>query len=362
MTALEITPRSAEAIPRTMKAIVKTERAPGLTLVEDYPTPQPGPGQVLIKVMAGSICGTDLHIYKWDDWAQARLKPPFVVGHEITGEIVKLGSGVERLAVGDLVSLESHIICNRCYYCRTGRGHMCENTKIIGVDCDGGFADYIAIDAQNAWKNPPGLPIRIAVLEENLGNAVHTVMAQDVSAKTVLITGCGPVGLMAINVARAAGAHAVIASDISPYRLAMAREMGARRVVNPKHESVVEVVREMTANEGADVLLEMSGAPSAINEGFAALREGGEVALLGLAPGPFTFDINSNIVFKGAVVRGIVGRRLWETWYQVAGLLGSGSLRLDSLVTHEFPMRDFERAYNTFMSGESGKIMLVPLE
>ncbi len=347
-------------IPRTMKAILKAERAPGLKLVDDYPAPQIGHGDVLIKVRAGSICGTDLHIYNWDDWAQHRLKPPFIVGHEITGDVVQVAPDVDSVKVGDFVSLESHVVCNHCFYCRTGREYICENTKILGVDRDGGFADYIAVPAQNAWKNPANMPLRIAVIEENLGNAIHSVFSQDISAKFVLVTGCGPVGLMAINVAKAAGARAVFASDISHYRLDMARKMGADRVIDARSEDVEKIVRELTHHEGVDVLLEMSGAPSAINQGFSALKEGGSAALLGLAPGPFTFDLNDNVIFKGAIVRGIVGRRLWETWYQARGLLEAGVLNLDPIVTHEFAMRDFEKAYETFISGQSGKIMLIP--
>ncbi len=347
-------------LPTTMKAILKAERAPGLIYVEDYPMPSLKHGEVLVKVQAGSICGTDIHIYKWDEWSQKRLKPPFVVGHEITGVVAAVSPDVDHVAVGDQVSLESHVVCNTCYFCRTGRAHLCEKTQIIGVDRDGGFADYIAIPAQNIWKNSPSTPLPIAVIEENLGNAVHTVMAQDVSAKFVLVTGCGPVGLMAIAVAKAAGARAVIATDVSRYRLDLACQMGADRAVDVRHEDLISIITEVTSGEGIDVLLEMSGAPSAINEGFAALKEGGEAALLGLTPGAFTFDLNAHIVFKGAVVRGIVGRRLWETWYQAHGLLESGALRLDGLVTHTFPMRDFEQAYQTFMSGSSGKIMLIP--
>src|SRR5260221_2049345 len=318
-------------LPKTMKAIIKAARAPGLTYVEEYPVPQLGHGDVLVKVRAGSICGTDLHIYNWDEWAQNRLKPPFVVGHEITGDVVQVAPDVESVKVGDFVSLESHVVCNTCYYCRTGRVYICELTKIIGVDRDGGFADYIAIPASNAWKNLPGTPLRIAVLEENLGNAIHAVMSQEVSAKFILVTGCGPVGLMAINVAKAAGARAVFASDVSHYRLDMARKMGADRVIDATSEDVVGIVREMTHNEGVDVLLEMSGAPSAINQGFAALRGGGSAALLGLTPDAFTFDLNENVIFKGALVRGIVGRQLWETWFQMRGLLEAAVLTLDPL-------------------------------
>ncbi len=342
----------------TMKALVKAERAPGLTLVHDYPVPTLGHGDALIKVRAGSICGTDVHIYKWDEWAQHRLKPPFVVGHEIAGEVVQIAPDVNRLKVGDFVSLENHVVCNTCFYCRTGREHLCENTQIIGVDRDGGFAEYIALPAQNAWVNPPDMPLRIAVLEENLGNAIYAVLEQDISAKHVLITGCGPVGLMAIGVAKAAGARAVFATDISPYRLKMAQQMGVDYALNAA-EDVVGIIHAATHGEGVDVLIEMSGVPSAINQGFASLKAGGEVALLGLAPGPFTFDLNEHVIFKGAVVRGIAGRRLWETWYQARGLLEAG-LDLSPLVTHEFHMDDFARAYEVFMSGESGKIMLTP--
>jgi threonine 3-dehydrogenase len=345
-----------DTLPKMMKAVVKTKRAPGLELTE-WPVPEIGPGEVLVKVRAASICGTDLHIYKWDEWAQHRLKPPFVVGHEIAGEIAQVADDVTSVKVGDYVSLESHVVCNECFYCKTGREYICENTKILGVDRDGGFAEYVAVPAQNAWKNPPDLPLRIAVIEENFGNAVHTAMAQDLSAKYVLVTGCGPVGIMAISVAKAAGARRVFATDISDYRLAMARKMGADLTVNVLEEDVVGKLLEATCDEGVDVLLEMSGAPSAIDQGFTVLKEGGEAALLGLAPGPFTFDLNQHIIFKGAIVRGIVGRRLWETWYQTRGLLESGAVDLSQVVTHEFTLEQFDEAYHVFMSGESGKIM-----
>ncbi|MBN1201167.1 MAG: L-threonine 3-dehydrogenase [Anaerolineae bacterium] len=339
-----------------MRAVIKAERGPGLQLVE-WPVPEIGPGEVLVKVRAASICGTDLHIYNWDEWAQSRLKPPFVVGHEITGVIARIADNVTSVKVGDFVSLESHIVCNECYYCRTGREYICENTQIIGVDRDGGFADYIAVPAQNAWPNDPRLPLRVAVLEENFGNAVHTAMAQDVSAKYVLVTGCGPVGIMAIAVAKAAGARRVFATDISDYRLKMAAEAGADLTINVMKTDVINAVLDATCGEGVDVVLEMSGAPSAINQGFALLKYGGEVAMLGLTPGPFTFDLNTHIVFKGAIVRGIVGRRLWDTWYQMRGLIESGAVDLTHLVTHEFDLEEFDEAYKVFMSGESGKIM-----
>lgn len=346
----------AHSIPDRMKAVIKPGRCPGLEMTE-LPVPEIKPGEVLVRVRAASICGTDLHIYRWDEWAQGRIKPPLIVGHEVTGEVAALAPDVTSVAVGDPVSLESHVVCNECFYCRTGREHICERTQIIGVDCDGGFAEYIAIPAQNVWRNAPDLPLRIAVLEENFGNAVHTTMAQDVSAKYVLVTGCGPVGVMAIAVAKAAGARKVFATDVSDYRLAMAARAGADLTFNVGEVDVVTALLEATCGEGVDVLLEMSGAPSAIDQGFAVLKYGGEAALLGLTPGPFTFDLNQHVVFKGATVRGIVGRRLWDTWYQTRGLLESGAVDLSELVTHEFALEDFNEAYRVFMSGESGKIM-----
>ena len=342
-----------------MKAVIKAERAPGLTLTE-LPVPEVGPDDVLVKVRAVSICGTDLHIYRWDKWAEGRIKPPLVTGHEITGDVVRVGENVRRVKVGDYVSLESHVVCNTCVYCRTGRGHICQNTRILGVDRDGGFAEYISVPAQNAWVNPPDMPVEVAVLEENFGNAVHTVMAQDVSAKTVLVTGCGPVGLMAIAVARAVGARAIFATDISPYRLNMAVTMGADMVINAARQDVIAEVRAATNGDGVDVLLEMSGAPSAIDQGFTLLKDGGEAALLGLTPGPFEFDLNAHIVFKGAMVRGIIGRRLWETWYQTRSLLESGAVDLTPMVTHKFRLEEFDKAFETFASGQSGKVMMIP--
>ncbi len=347
-------------IPTTMRAVLKATAGPGLQMVHDYPTPVIKNGEVLVKVEGASICGTDLHIYKWDKWAASRLNPPLVIGHEITGRIVQVAPDVKRVKVGDHVSLESHIVCNVCRFCRTGQGHICENTRIIGVDRDGGFAEYIAVPEQNAWVNPPEMPITISVLMENFGNGVHTTMAQNCAAKYVLVTGCGPVGCMAVAVAKAAGARAVFATDISPYRLELARRMGADRIINPLEENVIEALMEATHDEGVDVILEMSGAPSAIDQGFAALKPGGEVALLGLTAQPMTFDINNHITFKGATVRGIAGRRLWETWFQMESLIHSGVVDLGPMLTHQFALEDFDLAFETFAGGNSGKVMLRP--
>ncbi|MBI3177919.1 MAG: L-threonine 3-dehydrogenase [Chloroflexi bacterium] len=342
-----------------MKAVVKPGPQPGLELTQ-RPIPEAGPGEVLVKVRAASICGTDLHIYNWDAWAQSRIRPPVIVGHEVCGDVVARGAMVTEPQIGDFVSLESHVICNICQYCRTGRGHICENTRLIGVDRDGGFAEYITIAAQNAWKQPADLPVEIAALQENFGNAVHTAFAADVTAKKVLVTGCGPVGVMAIMVAKAAGARVIYASDVSDYRLNMARAAGADLALNPRRDDVVAMVRQATDGEGVDVLLEMSGAVTAIDQGFTLLKPGGEAALLGVSPGPFTFDWNHHIIFKGARVYGITGRRLWETWYQSRGLVRSGAVNLAPLITHRFKLEEYDKAFETMASGQSGKVVLFP--
>src|SRR3990172_280544 len=342
-----------------MKAILKKKPGPGLEAGE-VPIPSVGPDELLVKVRAASICGTDLHIYNWDSWAAGRLKPPLVVGHEVCGEVVDRGPMVRSPAVGDFVSLESHVICNVCAYCRTGQGHLCENTRLIGVDRDGGFAEYIAIAAQNAWSNPPDLPLEVAVLQENFGNAVHTAFAFDLRAKKVLVTGCGPVGLMTISVAPPVGARPTSGPDASPFRFACARRMGADLALHAAEDPVLETVREATDGEGVDVLLEMSGAPAAIDQGFALLKPGGDAALLGVAPGAFPFDWNHHIVFKAAHVMGISGRRLWQTWYQGRGLIRSGAVDLSPMVTDRFPLEDFHAAFERMASGDSGKVMLTP--
>jgi threonine 3-dehydrogenase len=346
-------------MPETMKAIIKPSPGSGLEMAQ-VPIPVPQPDEVLVKVRAASICGTDLHIFNWDSWAAGRLKPPLIVGHEVCGEVVELGANVTSVDIGALVSLESHVICNTCSYCRTGQGHLCENSRVIGVDRDGGFAEYIAIAAENAWPNPSDLPLEIAVLQENFGNAVHTAFAADLRAKKVLITGCGPVGLMTLAVARAIGARAVYATDISQYRLDFARKMGADLALHASEDHVVERVMQATDGEGVDVLLEMSGAPSAIDQGFTVLKPGGEAMLLGVAPGPFEFDWSQHLVFKAARVHGISGRRLWHTWYQARGLIRSGAVDLSPMVTHCYPYEQFEEAFAQMASGNSGKVMLTP--
>lgn len=341
----------------TMRAVAKTRPEPGLELI-DVPVPEPGPTDVLVQVQANSICGTDLHILHWDPWAADRLHTPLVIGHEFCGVVAAVGAEVAHPKVGDFVAAESHIICGRCYYCRTGRGHICQNTQILGVDRDGAFAEYVCIPAFNAWTLPESMPVEIGTIQENFGNAVHTAFATTMSARKVLITGCGPVGIMAIPVARAAGARAVYATDVSDYRLELAARVGAHRTLNPRREDVVAGLLEETGGEGVDVLLEMSGAPSAIEEGFRALRFGGEAALLGLPGKPIVFDLANDVIFKGATVHGIVGRRLWETWYQATGLQRAGAVDLAPVVTHRFPIERYADAFAAMESGDSGKVVL----
>ncbi|MDH5508167.1 MAG: L-threonine 3-dehydrogenase [Anaerolineae bacterium] len=309
-------------IPDTMQAVIKAEAAPGFALSE-RPVPEIGPNDVLVKVRAASICGTDLHIYNWDKWAASQMQPPVTMGHEVCGTVVARGTNVESPDIGDFVSLESHVICNTCRFCRTGNGHICENTQLIGVHRDGGFAEYISIPAQNAWVNPDDMPLNVAVLQENFGNAVHTAFAVDLRAKKVLVTGCGPVGLMTIAVAKATGARAVYATDVSDYRVDFARRMGADAAINAMKQDVMSEVMAATDGEGVDALLEMSGAPAAIRQGFEVLKPGGEVALLGVVGKPFEIDWDKYLTFKAATVHGISGRRLWQTWYQGRGLLNS---------------------------------------
>ncbi len=343
----------------TMLALLKPKPGPGLELAR-APIPDVGPDEVLIRVRAASVCGTDLKIQRWDSWAAERMRPPVIIGHELCGEVVELGSGVSDPPLGAFVSAESHIIDNTCEFCLTGRKHLCPNTQIIGVDRDGGFAEYISLPAQNAWVNPADLPVEIAVFLENFGNAVHAAFSMDLSSRRVLVTGCGPVGLMSIAVARALGAREIYASDLYPYRLDLARKMGADMAVDAAREDVVSVVWEASGGSGVDALLEMSGAAAAIDQGFRLLKPGGEAALLGLSSGPVEFDFNRHLVFKGAKAYGIIGRRLWETWYQMSGLLASQAVDLSELVTHRYPLEEYEAALETMASGDSGKVVLYP--
>lgn len=342
-----------------MRAVVKAAAAPGAE-IHEVPTPTCGPGQLLLKVLRAGVCGTDLHIWKWDRWSQSRIKPPITLGHEFVGEVIEIGEGVTGYALGERVSCESHIVCGTCLACRTGNAHVCENTVILGVDVNGGFAQYVAVPAINAWHAPPNIPLEVAGVMEPLGNAVHTAFAVPLSACNVAVTGCGPIGLFAIGVAKAAGAARVFASDVSPYRLDLARKMNADAVIDVSKENFVERIGALTGGRGLDSVLEMSGSPEAMRDGLAALRNGGRLSLLGLPKEPFELDWNRLFIFKGVTMHGIIGRRMFETWYQMDNLLASGRLDIRPAITHVMPMEQFNEAVGLLDSGKAGKVVLVP--
>jgi threonine 3-dehydrogenase len=342
-----------------MRALRKTAPGPGFEMV-DVPVPEIGPDEVLIEVRATSICGTDVHIYQWNPWAAAHVTTPITVGHELTGIVVDRGVNVAEPEVGQLVSVESHIIDNTCNWCRTGHGHLCPATQILGVHRDGAYAEYVAVPAQNAWPDPPDMALSIASLQENFGNAVHTASVVQMGGKKVLVTGAGPVGVMAMMTAKALGARAVYVTDISDYRLDLATKVGADLVVNAATTDVEEAILEETTGEGVDILLEMSGAPTAIDSAFHLLKPGGEAALLGLTSGPIEFDFDDNVIFKGATVYGVVGRRLWQTWFEMRGLIRSGSVDLAPIVTHRFALDDYDEAFALMESGRCGKVVMFP--
>jgi threonine 3-dehydrogenase len=353
-------PLEPQPLVSTMDAVCKMRPGYGASL-ERIPIPDYGPNEVLIRVRAATICGTDLHIYKWDDWAASRIKPPMPFGHEMAGDIVAVGRDVVNLAVGDYVGAESHFVCGHCYQCRVGQAHICRNVKILGVDRPGCFAEYVAIDAHNAWPTARHIPPAVAAAQEPFGNAVHTAFATTLSARTVLITGCGPIGLMAIAIAAACGASRIYATDTAPHRRAAAMRVGATEVFDALDPEVIPKIVAGTGGDGVDVLLEMSGNPNALQQGFAALRFGGFAALLGICSRPIAeFDLTNTVVFKGATVQGISGRRMFETWYQTQRLVETGKVDLKPLITHHFPLAEFETAFDLMMSGVALKCALYP--
>jgi len=341
-----------------MIAVTKPEPAPGV-VIQEVPVPVIGPDDVLVKVSAVSLCGTDVHIYNWDAWASGRMHPPLTIGHEFAGTIIDVGEHVSRVRPGQFVSAESHIVCGKCLQCRMGQYHTCQNVKILGVDTDGCFADYVSIPENNVWVNDVGLPPHLASVQEPLGNAVFATLIEPVTAGSVAIFGCGPTGLCAAAVAKAAGAGLVVAIDVNPYRLDLAERMGAYVTLNPKEDDVVDELRRRTDGNGVDVVLEMSGNPSAIQTGLQALRMGGRFTSFGIPSESVPIDF-SELIFKGIRMLGVSGRRMFETWYQTAALLKTERLNLAPLVTHRMPMSDFDDAMNIMRSGMSGKIVLTP--
>ncbi len=349
---------SADSTPsETMRSLIKHHAGVGLEYREDRPVPVPGAREVRIKVSKVGICGTDRHIWEWDEWSANRIPVGIITGHEFVGIVDKVGSAVTKYEPGQRVSAEGHLTDGVDYNSRTGNAHIASDTTIFGIDRDGCFAEYIVVPEDNVWPVHPDIPDKYAAILDPLGNAVHTVMAAGVSTKTVLISGVGIIGLMAVTVARAAGASRIYCTDINPPRLELAKKLGATDAFDARDDSWIEQLRKETY-EGVDVLLEMSGAPAAMDQGFRALRNGGTAALLGLPAKSVDFDFNKHIIFKGCTVLGINGRKMWDTWYQMEKLLLSGRLELDDIVTHEFPMKDFERAFETMISGEGIKVLM----
>lgn len=342
----------------TMLAIKKLEAAPGLTWSPQTPVPQIGPRDALVAVTHAGICGTDRHIYEWDAWSQSRIPIGITTGHEFVGRVVAVGSAVTRTAVGQRVSAEGHVGCGICEPCRTGNGHICEKVDILGIDRDGCFAQYVSVPEENIWPVDEAIPDHIAAIFDPLGNAMHTVMSAGVSGRSVVITGVGTIGLMAVTIARAAGAGTIIVTDPFERRLEIAKELGADHTFNARDESWPEAARRLTHNQGPQVWLEMSGHPNGIRDGFKALRNGGTVALLGLPSKEVTLNLAEDIIFKGATVLGINGRRMFETWYQVESFLLSGRLNLAPIVTHQIEMSDFDRGLKLMQAGDAIKVVM----
>ncbi len=340
-----------------MRALVKTKAAPGLELL-DVPQPSAGPGQVVVRVLATSLCGTDNHIYRWDEWAQGRIHPPRIIGHELCGEVVETGPGVQAVAVGDYVAAESHITCAVCFQCRTGNAHVCKNYRILGIDEDGSYAEYVRLPERVLWKTSREIQPEFACLQEPLGNAVHAALVEDLTGQSVLITGCGPTGLFATAVARTAGAGVIIASDISDYRLGLAKQLGADHTINPTRDDT-DLITRITGGEGVDVALEMSGSPAAIHTCFKSVKNGGRVTLFGIPEAQVCFDMTNEIIFKGIRVYGVTGRRLFQTWYRLAGLFKAG-LNIKPVVTHVLPLDKFAEGFDLVAKGQCGKVVLRP--
>ena len=345
-----------------MKALVKKNSEKGIWM-EDVPTPEVGANDILIKISKTAICGTDIHIYNWDDWAKATIPVPMIIGHEYVGEIVECGSEVKKpndssygLDVGMRVSGEGHITCGHCRNCRAGKKHLCRNSIGVGVNIDGAFAEYLVIPATNAFPIPDDISDDLASIFDPLGNATHTALSFDMVGEDVFITGAGPIGIMAVAIAKYAGARHVVISDVNDYRLELAKKMGASRVVNVRNENLADVISELDMREGFDVGLEMSGNAQAFNQLIELMNHGGKVAILGIPPKDTQIDW-SQVIFKGLFMKGIYGREMYETWYKMRTMLQSG-LDVASVITHHFNIDNFQEAFEIMASGNSGKVIL----
>jgi threonine 3-dehydrogenase len=338
-----------------MQAISKLQAGPGLALTE-VPVPVPGPNDVLIRVKQTSICGTDVHIYNWDEWAQKTIRPPMVIGHEFVGVIAEVGAHVQRFQKGDLVDGEGHIVCGVCRNCLAGRRHLCKDTKGVGVNRNGAFAEYLCIPATNAVPVDPAIPLDVLSCFDPLGNATHTALQFDLIGEDVLITGAGPIGCMAAAIAQHCGARKIVVTDVNPDRLALAARMGATRVVDVAKEDLAAVQAELGMKEGFDVGLEMSGSPAALNAMIGAMAHGGRIALLGIMPNTAAVDWNK-VVFNMLTIRGIYGREMYDTWYKMTAMIQSG-LDISPVITHRLPYTEFQQGFDLMRSGKSGKIVL----
>jgi threonine 3-dehydrogenase len=338
-----------------MKALVKRERKPGLWL-EEVPEPEVGINDVLVRVDRAGICGTDLHIYKWDAWAQKTIPTPMVVGHEFVGEVVRVGANVKDLVAGEVVSAEGHVVCGRCRNCLAGRRHLCKDTVGIGVNRPGAFAEYISVPVTNIWHHTPGIDRDVASIFDPFGNAVHTALSHNVLGEDVLITGAGPIGIMAAAVVRHAGARHVVVTDMNDYRLALAKKMGATVALNVKHGNLADAQKQLGMKEGFDVGLEMSGNATAFREMLENMAHGGKIAMLGIPTEPIAIDW-TKVVFNMLTIKGIYGREMYETWYKMTVMLESG-LDISPVITHRYRFEDFEKGFEAMLQGNCGKVVL----
>ena len=338
-----------------MKALVKSQAAPGLWL-EDVAEPSIGINDVLIRVRYAGICGTDVHIYQWDDWAQKTIKVPMAIGHEFVGEVVQVGSNVNDFYPGDIVSGEGHVVCGRCRNCMAGRRHLCANTQGVGVNRAGAFAEYIALPMTNIWRHHAGIDQEVAAIFDPFGNAVHTALSFPVLGEDVLITGAGPIGIMAIPVARHAGARHIVVTDMNPYRLDLARKMGATLAINPAETSLAEVQKQLGMMEGFDVGLEMSGNPLALKDMIANMSHGGKIAILGIPAKEMPMNWR-DVIFNMITIKGIYGREMYDTWYKMSVMIETG-LDISPVITHRFAFEDFQKGFDAMISGQTGKVVL----
>jgi len=341
---------------KTMKGLLKSSADKGLELIHDADIPDIGADDVLIKVQKSAICGTDLHIYNWDEWAQKTIPVPMIVGHEYIGRIIKTGANVAHLHENDRVTSEGHIVCGLCRNCRAGQRHMCRNTEGIGVNRQGSFAEYLSVPAENIIKIPAGIPDDIGAILDPLGNAVHTALEFDLVGEDVLITGAGPIGLMAIKICKHVGARNIVITDVNPYRLEIAEKLGATVAVDVTKTTLTHVMEELQMTEGFDVALEMSGHKNAITDMLSVMNTGGRIAMLGIPPHEIAIDWNE-VIFKGLTIKGIYGRKMYETWYKMIAMLESG-LDVSDVITHHFNINDFEQGFEAMNSGQCGKVIL----